>query len=89
MFILGRSRWIIYNEKYGMDYDGTHVDPEWHGWLHYMTDEPPTVKKPITYKWVDAKPEENQTGSSKQYIPYSTVKPKIEAWVPPKPKSSN
>lgn len=69
-----------------MDYDGSQIDPEWHGWIHYTTDEPPTVKKPITYKWVDAKLEENLTGTSKQYIPYSTVGPKVEPWIP---KSSN
>lgn len=76
----------MYANKYGLDYDGTHVDPEWHGWLHYTRDEPPTVKKPINYKWVDSLPEENQTGSIKQYIPYSTTRQKIEPWTP---KASN
>jgi NADH dehydrogenase (ubiquinone) 1 alpha subcomplex subunit 12 len=65
-----------------MDYDGTQIDPEWHGWIHYTRDEPPTQLKPIQYKWVDAQPEPNKTGSPEAYIPYSTVKPKIEAWVP-------
>ncbi|RNA28583.1 NADH dehydrogenase [ubiquinone] 1 alpha subcomplex subunit 12 [Brachionus plicatilis] len=81
-FFVGRSRWVIYNEKYGMDYDGTHVDPEWHGWLHYVRDDPPTIKNPITYKWVDPNPQENKTGTPQNYVPYTTVKPKVEAWVP-------
>lgn len=28
-FFKGRSRWIIYADKYGLDYDGSQVDPEW------------------------------------------------------------
>ncbi len=89
-FILkGKSRWVVYNEKYGLDYDATQIDPEWHGWIHYTTDEPPTVKKPITYKWVDTAPEENLTATRGQYVPYSTVKPKVEAWVPKNEKPKN
>ena len=53
---------VVYNEKYVLDYDATQIDPEWHGWIHYTTDELPTVQKPITYKWVDQKPLENKTG---------------------------
>jgi hypothetical protein len=30
---------------------------------------------------------ENLSGTEDAYMPYSTTKPKIEAWVPPKPKS--
>lgn len=48
-----------------------------------MTDDPPTVKKPVDYKWLmDHTP--NMSGSNKAYIPYSTTQPKIKAWVPPK-----
>ena len=43
---------------------------------------PPTQNKPITYDWVQKKPEENKTGTVDQYVPYSTTKPKIEAWNP-------
>ena len=59
----GRSRWVIYNDKYGLDYDGSHIDPEWHGWIHYTTDETPVTRKPITYPWVDKVVAENKTGS--------------------------
>ena len=58
----GKSRWVIYHERYGLDYDSTHIDPEWHPWLHYTTDQKPTSVDPITYKWVDAKPKPNFTG---------------------------
>jgi NADH dehydrogenase (ubiquinone) 1 alpha subcomplex subunit 12 len=82
LFKKGRSRWIVYNPKYGLDYDGSQIDPEWHPWIHYMTDEPPTVRKPVNYKWVDSKPQDNKTGSVDQYVPYTTTKPKVEAWIP-------
>lgn len=54
-----------------------------HRWLHYMTDDPPTVKKPVDYKWL-SEHTPNYSGTSKAYTPYSTTKPKIQAWVPPK-----
>jgi NADH dehydrogenase (ubiquinone) 1 alpha subcomplex subunit 12 len=84
MYYQGRSRWVIYNEKFGLNYDGSQIDPIWHGWIHYTTDEPPTVKKPIMYPWVTQELKENKTGTRDQYVPYSTVKPKIEAWNPNK-----
>jgi len=42
-YFMGRSRWVIYNDKVYMDYDGSQVAPEWYGWLHYKTDLPPTI----------------------------------------------
>lgn len=35
------------------------------------------------YEWM-AKHTENETGTNRQYVPYSTVPSKIQAWVPPK-----
>lgn len=29
---------------------------------------------------------ENMTGTPQQYVPYSTTRPKIQAWQPPKKK---
>ncbi len=80
--MIGRSRWVIYNEKYGLDYDGSQIDPVWHAWIHYRTDIPPTKEQPITYNWVEDNPEENKTGTKDQYVPYSTTRPKLEAWEP-------
>lgn len=65
-----------------MDYDASQIAPEWHGWMHHMTDIPPTVKPPPKYKWMqDYEP--NHTMTKKAYVPYSTTRPKVEAWVPP------
>ena len=27
--LLGRSRWVDYSPKYGWDYDGSQIPPEW------------------------------------------------------------
>jgi len=31
---------------------------------------------------------ENKTGSSQIYVPYTTVRPKIESWKPPSPSTA-
>lgn len=67
-----------------MDYDASQVTAEWYGWLHYKTDYLPTEdpNRP-QYKWMlDHTP--NMSGTPQQYMPYSTTKSKIEAWVPPR-----
>ena len=65
------------------DYDGSQIPAEWHGWMHYNTDIPPTVRPPVKYKWM-AKHTENFTGTDRAYVPYDTVPQKIQAWVPGK-----
>ncbi|XP_026273886.1 probable NADH dehydrogenase [ubiquinone] 1 alpha subcomplex subunit 12 [Frankliniella occidentalis] len=84
MYFLGRNRWVEYSERYGYDYDGSQIPAEWYGWMHYKTDrlpsEDPTRPK---YKWIKDH-EENPSGTEKAYVPYSTTRPKIEAWKPPK-----
>jgi len=78
---------VNYNVKHGVDYDGSMVPAEWFGWLHYKTDLPPTVNPPVNYKWI-VDHIENKSGTSGQYVPYTTTKPKIQTWVPP-PKSKS
>ncbi|KAJ9582280.1 hypothetical protein L9F63_003409 [Diploptera punctata] len=87
MYFYGRNRWVEYNDKVFLDYDGSQIPAEWYGWLHYKTDLPP-FKDPSRpkYSWMmDHK--ENFSGTKNAYMPYTTTLPKIEAWVPPKPKS--
>lgn len=33
---VGRHRWVEYAEK--RRYNASQVPPEWHGWLHFITD---------------------------------------------------
>lgn len=85
-FSIGRSRWVIYSPKFGMDFDGSMVAPEWFGWLHYKTDELPTAPSMATPKYTDAVTPHDymMTNTSEAYMPYSTAKPKVQAWTPPK-----
>lgn len=91
-YFVGRSRWIVYSNKYGLDYDSTHIDPEWHPWLHYQTDKPPSQALKDgdlpKYKWI-IDPSENKTGTKQQYYPYSTPQSKIQSWIPSSSSSSN
>ena len=75
-----------YNEKHGIDYDGSMIPAEWFGWMHYKTDFPPTKVPPTSYKWMQDH-RENLSGTSEQYVPYTTTPPKIQTWVPPKKSS--
>ena len=36
----GKRRWVIYNGES----EASRVSPDWHGWLRYTLDEPPTVQ---------------------------------------------
>lgn len=82
-YFYGRNRWVIYNKNTGLEYDGSMIPAEWFGWMHYKVDEPPTVKKPVSYKWM-ADHDANPSATKKAYVPYSTAKPKYESWVPGK-----
>lgn len=81
-FFYGRNRWVEYGDQYHFDYDGSQVPPEWHRWLHYTTDDPPTKVPPVARKWI-MEHTENMSGTSQAYMPYSTTRPKIQPWVPP------
>ncbi|KPI96522.1 putative NADH dehydrogenase [ubiquinone] 1 alpha subcomplex subunit 12 [Papilio xuthus] len=86
-FFYGRNRWVEYSDNFNMDYDGSQVPAEWFGWLHYKTDllphEDPSRPK---YKWM-VPFTENMSGTTGQYTPYSTTRPKVEPWVPPRKSS--
>lgn len=78
-YFFGRHRWVYYARK---DYDASQVPPEWHGWLHYVTDRSPATSPPEQQKF--HKPhQENPTGTRHEYVPYSTTTNKIHSWKPP------
>ncbi len=54
------KRWVIYNGKA----EPSTVPPQWHGWLHYTTDNVPDDR----YKWQKS-PTPNLTGTSSAYFP--------------------
>lgn len=42
--ILNRDRWVVFaNSTHYTGQNPTVVPPEWHGWLHFITDDNPTT----------------------------------------------
>lgn len=82
-YFFSRHRYVVYPYVDRYTFDASQVPSEWHRWLHYMTDDPPTKVPPEPRKFLQSH-EANQTGSKMEYVPYSTTRPKIEEWVPPK-----
>jgi len=77
-------RWVIYNGEA----EASRVDPDWHGWLHYTYDEPPTTA-PLAHKPWEQPHQENLTGTPQAYAPAGSLRQAkpvertdYEAWVP-------
>jgi NADH:ubiquinone oxidoreductase subunit len=77
-------RWVIYNGEI----EASKISPDWHGWIHFTWDEPPT-DKPLVHKSWEKPHQENLTGSALAYAPAGSMrqaKPAdrgdYEAWVP-------
>ena len=81
-----KRRWVVY-EGYA---DASKVTPDWHGWLHYTFDEPPTEAPLPRRRWeLDHRP--NMTGTPLAWHPQGSlleegVRPAAtgdyEAWKP-------
>ena len=67
----GKRRWVTYRDQS----EASLVPPEWHGWLHYTVDVPPTEESYQPHPWQTAyRP--NLTGTSQAYRPPgSTLNP--------------
>jgi NADH:ubiquinone oxidoreductase subunit len=80
----GKRRWVIFNGEA----EASRVSPDWHGWLHYTWDKPPTEAPPKHKAW--EKPHEaNLTGTAEAYVPPGSIRRAepaerrdYEAWVP-------
>ena len=78
------KRWVIFNGEC----EASRVSPDWHGWLHYTWDEPPT-EKPLSHKAWEKPHQENLTGTNAAYAPPGSIRKAApversdyEAWVP-------
>lgn len=61
-------RWVIYPTLA----EPSQVPPDWHGWLHFTVDEPPTDQRYQPRPW--QKPHEmNWTGTSRAYRPPGSI----------------
>lgn len=66
---LGRPRrWVTYKDLA----DASKVTPDWHGWLHYTVDTPPTEQGYRPRPW--QKPHRmNMTGTREAYRPSGSI----------------
>ena len=63
-----RRRWVVY-KGYA---DASKVPPDWHGWLHYTFDEPPTTAPLMRQPWErDHQP--NLTGTTDAWRPKGSI----------------
>lgn len=61
----GKRRWVIYKNG---PIEASRVPAEWHGWLHYTVDTPPSEQPLPTKSWEkDHVP--NMTGTAGAYVP--------------------
>ncbi|KAH7725394.1 NADH-ubiquinone oxidoreductase subunit B17.2 [Aphelenchoides avenae] len=81
-YYVPRNRWVVYTEKVWLDYDGSQVPPEWHRWLHHISDQTPVENPPEQHKWMLDHVENKTLSPSEKYVPYSTTRTKIHAWQP-------
>ncbi|CAB3226205.1 unnamed protein product [Arctia plantaginis] len=86
-YMIGRSRFVEFNPRFKFEYDASQITAEWHGWLHYKTDNLPCEDPaksilhccPWTQSWL-LPHEENYTGTDLAFYPYSTVAEFINTW---------
>lgn len=65
----GKRRWVIYRNG---PVEASRVPAEWHGWLHYMTDELPTEVDYSAKEW-EQEHQANMTGSKDAYRPTGSM----------------
>ncbi|KAF9111970.1 hypothetical protein BGX27_004191 [Mortierella sp. AM989] len=82
----GRTRWVEFAKEDSFfsraEMNATQVPAEWHGWLHRMLQDPPTVDKSMAPPKWGIEYTENLTGSPKAFKTYNTTRPKFYAWTP-------
>ena len=61
-------RWVIYQKSA----EPSRVPPEWHGWLHYTVDVPPTEDIQVARSWQQPH-RMNGTGTSEAYRPSGSI----------------
>ncbi len=60
----GKRRWVIYNGES----EASRIGAEWHGWLHFTYDLPPS-QVPLPRKPWEKPPRPNMTGTPGAYHP--------------------
>lgn len=78
----GRDRWVLYKK---WNFDATQVPPQYHQWLHRMTDDlPNAVVKDHQRFFTPSLHTENPTGTRGAFKTYNTVSSaaKFQSWAP-------
>jgi len=57
-------RWVMYNGAI----EASRISPDWHGWMHYTFDAPPTEEPLEAQNW-EKEHQPNLTGSKDAYFP--------------------
>ncbi|KAK8947836.1 putative NADH dehydrogenase [ubiquinone] 1 alpha subcomplex subunit 12 [Platanthera guangdongensis] len=65
----GRHRWVEYAEN--SRYNASQVPPEWHGWLHYITDHTGDELLKLKPNRYGVEHKENFSGEGDEYIYHS------------------
>lgn len=80
----GKRRWVIYNGEI----EASRISPDWHGWLHFTYDAPPTTS-PLPHRTWERPHQENLTGTALAYAPAGSIRAQeprerrdYEAWRP-------
>jgi NADH:ubiquinone oxidoreductase subunit len=69
-----KRRWVVYN---GLA-ESSRVPPDWHGWLHYTVEKPPTESPLVVKPW--EKPHRpNLSGTVAAYHPPGSLYPSNRA----------
>eukprot|EP01091_Cochliopodium_minus_P003090 TRINITY_DN12925_c0_g1_i1.p1 TRINITY_DN12925_c0_g1~~TRINITY_DN12925_c0_g1_i1.p1 ORF type:complete len:159 (-),score=50.49 TRINITY_DN12925_c0_g1_i1:28-504(-) len=63
----GRTRWVEFKN----DVEATSIPPEWHQWVHYVTDSTPEQLPEIKEIKYQRPYHRNFTGTDKKYLPPS------------------
>lgn len=70
--IMYMDRWVVYKNSDTSMYDPSSVTPEWHAWIHRMTDKTPVEEPrthPIYQKEAEAHPLPSEFGIGAKYVP--------------------
>jgi len=65
----GKRRWVIYNGES----EASRIGPDWHGWMHFTYDQPPT-EAPLPRKSWERPHQENLTGTPGAYVPPGSIR---------------
>lgn len=79
-----KRRWVIYNGEC----EASRISPDWHGWMHFTWDQPPS-EAPLAHKSWELPHKENRTGLADAYVPSGSLRRAApverrdyEAWQP-------